>query len=99
MELAVLVEPLPGGGFRARSADPFGLTAQGETAEAALVHLRELIESCAASGGVLTTIDVPSTKLGPHPGSRIYEGDPLFDRWQVEIEAYRREIEEDPAIR
>ena len=62
MEIPVLVEPLPDGGFRARSADPLGLTAQGDTADAALRHLRDLIETRTASGAILTSIEVPAPK-------------------------------------
>ena len=42
MEIPVLVEPLPEGGFRARCGDPFALTAEGATPDAALYHLRDL---------------------------------------------------------
>jgi hypothetical protein len=28
----------------------------------------------------------------------MYVGDPLFDQWRVEIEAYRQQIEDDPNI-
>jgi predicted RNase H-like HicB family nuclease len=96
MEIPVLVEPLPDGGFRARSADPLGLTAQGDTPDAALHHLRDLIEARAASCAILTTIDVPVPKYGPHPGAGMYRDDPLFDRWRAEIEADRQQVEDDP---
>lgn len=96
MEIPVLVEPLAEGGFRARSADPLGLTAQGDTPDAALRHLRELIETRTTSGAFLTTIDVAVPKYGPHPGAGIYRDEPLFDRWRAEIEAYRQQVEDDP---
>ncbi len=96
MEIPVLVEPLPEGGFRARISDALGLTAQGATPDAALRHLRELVEIRINSGAVLTAIDVPVRKFGPHPGAGMYRDDPLFDRWQAEIEAYRQQVEDDP---
>lgn len=96
MEIPILVEPMPGGGFRARSADPLGFTAQGDTPDAALHQLRDLIAARAASGAIWTTIDVPDPKYGPHPGAGIYRDDPLFDRWRAEIEAYRQQVEDDP---
>jgi hypothetical protein len=98
MEIPVLLEPLPDGGFRARSADPLSLTAQGDTPDAALRHLRNLIEKRAMSGTIFTAIEVPISKFGPHPGAGSYRDEPLFDRWKAEIEAYRQEIEEDPDI-
>jgi predicted RNase H-like HicB family nuclease len=96
MEIPVLLEPLPGGGFQARSADPLGLIARGETPDSALRHLRDLIATRAASGVILTSIDVPAPKYGPHPGAGMYKDDPLFDRWREEVEAYRRQVEDDP---
>ena len=96
MEIPVLLEPLPGGGFQARSADPLGLTAEGDTPDAALRHLRDLIESRAASGALQTSLHVPAPKYGPHPGAGMYRDDPLYDRWRAAIEAYRQEVEDDP---
>ena len=96
MEIPVLVEPLPNGGFRARSGDPPGLTAEGDTPDAALHQLRDLIAARTASGAILTTIDVPAPKYGPHPGAGMYRDDPLFDRWRAEIEAYRQQVDDDP---
>jgi predicted RNase H-like HicB family nuclease len=98
MEIPVLLEPLPEGGFRARSADPLGLTAQGDTPDSALRHLRSLIEAHTASGTMWTAIDVPISTFGPHPGAGIYRDEPLYDRWRAEIEANRQEIEDDPDI-
>jgi hypothetical protein len=98
MEIAVLLEPLPLGGFRARSGEPLDLVAQGETPDAALSNLRALIDTRIASGALLTAIRIPDAQLGPHPGAGIYQDEPLFDRWRAEIEAYRQEIEDDPEI-
>ena len=96
MEIPVLLEPLPDRGFQARSDDPLGLTAQGDTPDAALQHLRDLIQTRAASGAILTSIEIPAPKYGPHPGAGIYKDEPLFDRWREAIEAYRQEVEDDP---
>ncbi|MHB1558990.1 MAG: hypothetical protein ACYC61_16185 [Isosphaeraceae bacterium] len=96
MEIPVLLEPLPGGGFEARSADPFGLTAQGDTPDAALRHLRDQIEARKASGAILASIEVSVRKYGPHPGAGIYRDDPLYHRWRAEMEAYRQQVEDDP---
>jgi hypothetical protein len=97
MEIPVLLEPLPDGGFQARSADPLGLTARGDTPDAALRQLRDLIQSRAASGAILTSIEVPTTNYGgSYLGAGIYKDEPLFDRWREAIEAYRQEVEDDP---
>ena len=96
MEIPVLVKPLPEGGFQARSADPLGLMAQGDTPDAALRHLRELIQTETAAGVILTSIEVPASKHGSYLGGGIYKDEPLFDRWREEIEAYRQQVEDDP---
>lgn len=96
MEISVLVEPLPGGGFQARSADALGLTAQGDTPDTALRHLRDLIQARTAAGAIFTSINVPGRATTSHLGAGIYKDDPLFDRWKAEIEAYRQQVEDDP---
>jgi predicted RNase H-like HicB family nuclease len=98
MEIPVLLEPLPHGGFRARSGEPLELAAQGDTPDAALSNLRALIDTRIASGTLLRAIEIPDAQLGPHPGAGIYRDEPLFDRWRAEIEAYRQEIEDDPGV-
>ena len=62
MEIPVLLEPSPGGGFRARSGDPLNLTAEGNTPDTALHHLRDLIAARIAAGSKLTTLSVPTRK-------------------------------------
>jgi predicted RNase H-like HicB family nuclease len=96
MEIPVVMEPLPGGGFQARSADPLGLTAEGDTPDAALRNLRDLVETRKASGVILTSIEIPAAKFGSYLGAGIYRDEPLFDRWRAEIEAYRQQVEDDP---
>ena len=98
MEIPVLLEPLPDGGFRARSGEPLELAAHGDTPNAALSNLRALIDTRIASGTFLTAIEIRDSKLGPHPGAGMYRDEPLFERWQAEIEAYRQEIEDDPNV-
>ena len=64
----MLLEPLPDGGFRARSGDPLELEADGDSPDTALGNLRALIETRIASGTVLTTIQVSSAWTGASGG-------------------------------
>ena len=96
MEIPVLLEPLPDGGFRARSGVPLDLAANGDTPDTALSNLRALIDTRIAAGTRLTAIEIPDVEIGRHRGSGIYQDEPLFDLWLAEIEAYRQEIEDDP---
>jgi predicted RNase H-like HicB family nuclease len=96
VEIPVLLEPLPDGGFRAKSGEPLDLAANGATPETALSNLRTLIDTRIAAGTRLTAIEIPDAEMGRHRGAGIYEDEPLFDLWLAEIEAYRQEIEDDP---
>src|SRR5690348_5928209 len=44
MRISVLIEPVPGNGYRARGGEPLGLIAEGATRDKALQKLRELID-------------------------------------------------------
>ena len=68
-----MLEPLPDGGFRARSGDPLELTAQGDSPDSALRQLRDLIETRVASGALLTTIEVLDFRAGRHPAPGFIE--------------------------
>jgi hypothetical protein len=98
MEIPVLLEPLPDGGFRACSGDPLVLTAHGDSPHSALRNLRELIETRISGGTILTTTDVFNASTGRHPGSGMYRDESLFDDWRAAIDTYRQEIEDDPEI-
>jgi hypothetical protein len=98
MEIPVLIEPLPGNGFRARGGEPLALAAEGATADEALRKLRELMASRLAGGARLVTVDVPN---GDNPWRKLagmYKEDPLFGAWQQAIADYRRQVEDDPQI-
>jgi predicted RNase H-like HicB family nuclease len=98
MEIPVLLEPLPGGGFQARSGDPLNLTAEGDSPDLALRKLRELIEIRLASGSVLMPLEVSGPGPSPYRGAGIYRDEPLFDAWRAAIDEYRQNIEDDPNI-
>ena len=85
MEIAVLIEPVPGKGYRARGGEPFGLEAEGSTKEEALRKLRELIASRIKGGAELVSLNVPA---GGNPWvsfAGMFKDDRLFDDWQAAI--------------
>ena len=99
MESPLLLEPNPGGGFRARSGDPLNLTAEGNTPDSALQHLQYLIAARIAAGSTLTSLTIPTSEgISIHPGAGMYRDERFFDEWRAEIEAYRQQIEDDPGI-
>jgi predicted RNase H-like HicB family nuclease len=44
MRISVLIEPVPGNGYRAMGSEPLGLVAEGATRDVALQRLREMID-------------------------------------------------------
>jgi len=99
MQIPVLIEPLPGNGYRANGGDPFGFTAEGATREEALRKLQETISSRLANGAELTQVDVGPAE---HPLAKFAgiwrEDDPLIEEWKKAVEEYRREVDQDPEI-
>jgi predicted RNase H-like HicB family nuclease len=98
MEIPVLIEPVASNGFRARGGEPFGLSAEGSTAEEALQNLRQLIQTQLVAGARIVPLEITPAQhpLGPFAG--MFKDDPLFDEWQQAIADYRRAVDEDPDV-
>jgi hypothetical protein len=93
MHIAVLIEPLPGKGYRARGGEPFALEAEGSTKEEALQKLRALITLRIVGGAEVVCLDVPAQDNPWIAFAGMFKSDPLFDAWQAAI-AERREVPE-----
>jgi hypothetical protein len=98
MQVAVLLEPVAGNGYRAIGTEGLtvGLSAEGATREEALDQLRKQVEARIAHGAEIRPLDVP---VGPHPWSRFagtLRDEPLLDAWKQAMEDYRRRLDEDP---
>lgn len=96
MQIPVLVEHVPGNGYRARGAEPLGLCGEGATREEAVAKLREQCEAKLQQGAELISLE-----LGPqsHPWMEfagMFKDDPLIDEWKRSIEEYRQKVEDDP---
>ena len=96
MQISVLVEPVPGNGYRAREAEPFGFSADGATREEAIERVRQLCQARLSGGAEVVSLEVGST---PHlwlPFAGMFKDDPDFQE-VVEIMAEnRRKMDEDP---
>lgn len=90
MRIPVLVEPVPGKGYRARAGEPFALEAEGSTRDEALSKLRELMTRRIESGAEIVSVEVPADENPWVSFAGMFRGDPLFDEWQAVI-AERRE--------
>jgi tRNA(fMet)-specific endonuclease VapC len=85
MNIAVLIEPLPGVGFRVHGSGPFPFTAEGATEEEALENLRKLIRDLVIAGARVVELDVPPYK---HPFDEFIgtwkPDESLFEEWMEE---------------
>jgi hypothetical protein len=98
MQIPILIEPAPGGRFRARSGEPFADCAEGATAEEAARVIEEHFLQRFRDGGIVTiTLPIgPSTPPSPpsFPADELYKTDPSFRSWQELIAANRKREDE-----
>ncbi len=96
MRIPVLIERVPGNGFRAQGGEPFAFSTEGTTRAEAIARLKSLIVDRLSLGAELISLDLETREhpFAPVPGWS--EDDALFDEWQGAIDAYRRQIEDDP---
>ena len=96
MEIPVLIEPLPGSGFVARTGSPFEWSAEGATPEEAVKKLQGVALERRAAGVHTSTINLNGAvhPLAEFAGSM--KDSPLWDEWRKAIEEYREEVENDP---
>jgi hypothetical protein len=96
VQIQVLVERVKGNGYRARGAEPFGISAKGATREEALARLRTKIETRLKKGTELVALEIGPQ---PHPWMEIagmFKDDPWIDDWVRSMAEYRQEVEDDP---
>jgi predicted RNase H-like HicB family nuclease len=96
MQIPVLIEGVPGKGYRAKGVEPFGMTAEGPTREEALRRLKELIASQVAAGAEIASIELPVTE---HPWASFagtLKDEPLAEDWDQAMAEYRAKVEADP---
>ena len=95
MYISVLVEPVPGKGYRARGGEPFAFTAEGESRDEAVRRLRELIQNRLQNGAQLIQVEITSSE----PPYARFAGtwkpdDPFIEEWKQAMEEYRSQVDE-----
>ena len=98
MQIPVLIEPIAQNGYRARSAEPFALSAEGATHEEALANLREQLAARLKNGTAIVALEVPTE---PHPLARfagMFKEDPDFQEVLDIIAENRRKMDADPDV-
>lgn len=100
MEIQVLIEPVAGNGFMAKTGEPLRLNAEGATREEALSKLGLLVRQRLKDGSELATLKF-AVPLASNPWTAfagMFKDDPYFDE-VVEIMAEnRRKMDADPDV-
>ncbi len=82
MQIQVLIEPVPGQGYRAIGGEPFALIAEGPTRDEAIRNLRSLIESKVSAGAEVVTLDIPVAGHPWPPFAGMFRDDPPVEEWK-----------------
>ena len=99
MEIPVLVEPINGNGYRARSGEPVRMSARGATREEALSKLQEKLRGRLSDGTEL--VSIPSAPQ-PHPLAEfagMFKDDPYFEEVMEIMAENRRKMDKDRVTR
>jgi hypothetical protein len=97
MQIPVLLEQISGNGYRAKTGEPFSLSADGSTSEEALQKVRTLVEEKLRGGAKVVQLEIPSDV---NPWLRIAgtldPNDPMVQEWKEIMMENRRKADEDP---
>jgi predicted RNase H-like HicB family nuclease len=99
MQIPILIEPTEGG-FRARAGEPFGVSAEGPTAQEAARRLESMLRDRLRAGTQLALIDLGNGSPSPSPPPLHLEplpDDDWFFRTMREAIAENRKHEDEAA--
>jgi predicted RNase H-like HicB family nuclease len=99
VEIPVLIEPVAGNGYVAKTGEPLPLRAEGATEEEALRKLRHDLQARLGNGGRVIGLEIPSS---PHPlaefAGMYSPDDPLVQEWIDIMAENRRLADADPDV-
>lgn len=95
MQIPILIEPVTGGRFRARSGEPFVLSVDGDTAQEALGSLEKQLNERLRAGAQVAIMKLPNGVMTPGPQLALtaddaYKTDWVFKEMQDAIAENRR---------
>jgi hypothetical protein len=98
MQIAVAIQPIPLGGFRAESAPPYTVVAEGQTPDEAVAKVRAELSN-QYDQGKLVMIEIGPTEENPwlKMAGRLKDN-PRFDEWRAAVEEYRRQCDIEAGI-
>jgi predicted RNase H-like HicB family nuclease len=98
MQIPIVIEPVPGNGYRARGVDPLGLSAEGATRDEALRRLEEQLQAKLRQGATLAALDVPASNHPLAEFAGMFKDDPDFEEVCEIIKENRRKMDADDTI-
>jgi hypothetical protein len=94
MQIPVLIESVPGSGYRATGGEPFAIVVEGPTREDALARFKDRIASKLQNGATVASVELSDE----HPWAKSFgifdKSDPLVQEWLSIIEENRSRPEE-----
>lgn len=94
MQIPVLIEPIPGHGYRAKGGEPLAEVAEGATPGEALEHLKQSLQRRLQAGAQLVLLELAAPDHTWLPFAGMFrEEDPVIQQW-LEIMKARREADE-----
>jgi hypothetical protein len=99
MHIPILIQPIAGDGYLAKSGEPLSLSAQGATREEAMRNLRELIDRQLQNGTQLVPLELTDKENPWLAMAGMYDpNDPVVQEWIEIMAENRRKMDEDPNI-
>src|SRR5437660_8810792 len=95
MQIPVLIERVKGNGYRARSTQPFAVSARGSTSAEALAKLHAKIQTRLKNGTELVALEVGVARHPWMEFAGMFKDDPWIEDWKESIRDYRRKVDED----
>jgi hypothetical protein len=95
MDIPILIEMVPGGGFRASSGPPLALSAEGDTQPEAVRKLEALLRAKLDAGAWLDVVSLPSAVENPilRSAGIFSDKDPMVQEWLAIMAENRRAMD------
>ena len=95
VKIPVLIEPVPGNGYRARGGEPFADIGEGATPNEALEQLKKSVRHRLDAGARLVSLELSSDTHEWLPFAGMFqENDPVIQKWLAIMKGQREEAEE-----
>jgi hypothetical protein len=99
MQIPVVIEPIGDGQFRAQSFPPFPAVADGSTRDEAVSKVQAEVNKQVEQGKQVVMVEVAAKEENPWLAMAGWlKDDPLYDEWQAEMKAYRKQCDIEEGI-